>query len=213
MRKHLVPGEQVIVTTRPQPRKLAGAAVVFVLAPALAAFATAWVVRGEAARLVPAVRPGWTPWLLGACAAAVLAAWLGYCLPRLLRWHGTRYILTSRRLLARSGVVGRRENQVNLASVRNLTVHETLVQRLLRSGNISLETGYQGTMTLPDVPEAARFRDFILDAIADLPADPRESGTGAEGLGSRAPEGDGTGSGGAGNGGQRAAGEGGRYER
>lgn len=180
MRKHLVPGEQVIVTTRPQPRKLTGAAVVFVLAPALAAFTAAGVVRGEAARLIPAVDPRWTPWLVGACALAVPAAWLGYCLPRLLRWHGTRYILTSRRLLARSGVVGRQERQANLASVRNLTVHETVVQRLFRSGNISLETGYQDTMTFQDVPEAARFRDFILDAIADLPVDRQDSGTGTD---------------------------------
>ena len=207
MRKHLVPGEQVIVTTRPQPRKLAGAVVVFILAPALAAFAMAWVVRGGAARLVPAVRPDWTPWLLGACAAAVAAAWLGYCLPRLVRWHGTRYILTSLRLIARSGVLRRREHQVNLASVRNLTVHETLVQRLLRSGNISLETGYQDTMILEDVPEAARFRDFVLDAIAELPADPPASGPGGTGPGD-----DGTGSRGSGHGGRQESG-GGRYER
>lgn len=198
MRKHLVPGEQVIVATRPQPRKLTGAAVVFVLAPALAAFAAAWIVRGEASRLIPAADPRWTPWLVGACALAVPAAWLGYCLPRLLRWHGTRYILTSRRLVARSGVVSRKEHQVNLASVRNLTVHETVVQRLFRSGNISLETGYQDTMTFRDVPEAARFRDFILDAIADLPADRQDAGNGAD---------DGT------DGGQWAAGEGGRDER
>jgi hypothetical protein len=32
-----------------------------------------------------------------------------------------------------------------------------------------LETGYQGAVTFPDVPEVARFRDFILDAIRDLP--------------------------------------------
>ncbi|MFJ6076840.1 PH domain-containing protein [Pseudarthrobacter sp. NPDC092419] len=198
MRKHLVPGEQVIVTTRPQPRKLAGAVVVFILAPAMSAFAAAWVIRGEAVRLVPALRQEWTPWLVAALAAAVLAAWLGYCLPRLLRWHGTRYILTSRRLLARSGMLRRSEHQVNLASVRNLTVHETLLQRLLRSGNISLETGYQDTMTLPDVPEAARFRDFILDAIAELPADTRESGSEAAQFGGTEPEDGGTGSGGAG---------------
>ncbi|MFP5312312.1 MAG: PH domain-containing protein, partial [Actinomycetes bacterium] len=55
MRKSLVPGEQVIVTTRPQPRKLAGAAVAFVLAPALAAYASAWIIRGGAVRLAPAL--------------------------------------------------------------------------------------------------------------------------------------------------------------
>lgn len=170
MRKGLVPGEQVIVTTRPQPRKLAGAAVAFVLAPALAAFASAWIIRGGA-RAVPALGARGTPWLVAACVAAAAAVWLGYCLPRLLRWHSTRYTLTSRRMVARYGILNRREQQVNLASVRNLGVHETLLQRLVRSGNISLETGYQGVVVFRDVPEVSRFRDFILDAIGELPDD------------------------------------------
>lgn len=171
MRRSLVPGEQVIVTTRPQPRKLAGAAVAFVLAPALAAYASAWIIRGGAARLAPALNRQWTPWLVTACVAAAAAVWLGYCLPRLLRWHSTRYTLTSQRMVARYGLLSRRDQQVNLSAVRNLTVHESLLQRLVRSGNISLETGYQGVVTFRDVPEVARFRDFILDAIGELPDD------------------------------------------
>jgi hypothetical protein len=71
--------------------------------------------------------------------------------------------------MARYGMVRRRDEQVNLASVRNVTVHQSVLQRILRSGNISLETGYQSVVTIQDVPEAARFRDFILDAVAELP--------------------------------------------
>jgi membrane protein YdbS with pleckstrin-like domain len=171
MRRTLLPGEQVIVTTRPQPRKLAGAAVAFVLAPALAAYASAWIIRGGAAPLAPALNRQWTPWLVTACVAAAAAVWLGYCLPRLLRWHSTRYTLTSQRMVARYGLLSRRDQQVNLSAVRNLTVHESLLQRLVRSGTISLETGYQGVVTFRDVPEVARFRDFILDAIGELPDD------------------------------------------
>jgi hypothetical protein len=63
--------------------------------------------------------------------------------------------------------------------VRHLTVHESVLQRLLRSGNISLETGYQGVVTFQDVPEVARFRDFILDALEDLP-DERDGQSGGE---------------------------------
>jgi hypothetical protein len=74
-------------------------------------------------------------------------------------------------MVARYGLLNRRDQQVNLASVRNLTVHESLLQRLVRSGNISLETGYQGVVTFRDVPEVAKFRDFILDAIGELPDD------------------------------------------
>ena len=169
MRKDLAPGEQVITITRPQPRKLAGPAAAFIGAPAAAAFASAWTLRGEATRLVPAVSADWTPWIVLACLLAAAWVWLAYCLPGLLRWQGTRYILTSRRVMARYGMMRRRDEQVNLASVRNVTVHQSVVQRILRSGNISLETGYQSVVTIPDVPEAARFRDFVLDAVADLP--------------------------------------------
>jgi membrane protein YdbS with pleckstrin-like domain len=170
MRKDLVPGEQVITTTRPQPRKLAGAAAAFVAAPAAAAFAAAWTLRGETARLVPGLSAAWTPWIVLACILAVAWIWLAYCLPRLLRWQGTRYILTSRRIVARYGMMRRRDVQVNLAAVRNVTVHQTVLQRILRSGNISLETGYQGDVRIQDVPEAFRFRDFVLDAMDELPA-------------------------------------------
>ncbi|MHC6591120.1 PH domain-containing protein [Arthrobacter sp. C152] len=180
MRRGLAPGEQVIVTTRPQPRKLSGAAVAFVLAPALAAFAAAWIIRGGAARLVPSAGAKATPWLVAACVLAAAAVWLGYCLPRLLRWQGTRYTLTSQRMVARFGLLNRRDQQVDLASVRNLTVHETLLQRLVHSGNISLETGYRGVVVFHDVPEVARFRDFILDAIGELPGG-HDDGPGAAG--------------------------------
>ena len=68
MRKELLPGEQVIVVTRPQPRTLTGPALMFILAPALAAYASAWIVKGGPARLVPLITTEWTkewtPWLV-----------------------------------------------------------------------------------------------------------------------------------------------------
>ncbi|KRE59166.1 hypothetical protein ASG92_04780 [Arthrobacter sp. Soil736] len=169
MRKELLPGEQVIVVTRPQPRMLFVPAVVFVLMPALAAFASAWIIRGGLSGLVPAVSGEWTFWLVAACVLA--AAWVlcGYCLPRLMRWHATRYFLTSQRILARYGVLRRRDQQVFLASVRNVTVSQTMLQRMLRSGNISLDAGHQFSAELRDVPEVATFHRFLLDAIDELP--------------------------------------------
>ncbi|UZX02430.1 PH domain-containing protein [Arthrobacter sp. CDRTa11] len=171
MRKDLVPGEQVIVTTRPQPRQLAGPAAAFIAAPAAAAFASAWISRGEATRLVPGISAEWSPWLVTGCVLAAAWIWLGYCLPRFLRWQATRYTLTSRRIVARYGMLRRRDQQVNLAAVRDVTLRQSVLQRILRSGNIFLETGYHGSIAIQDVPEAARFRDFVLDAIDGLPRD------------------------------------------
>ncbi|MDQ0822042.1 membrane protein YdbS with pleckstrin-like domain [Arthrobacter sp. V1I7] len=169
MRKELLPGEQVIAATRPQPRMLIVPALLFIAVPALTAYACAWIVKGGPAKLVPLVRPEWTAWLIGGC--VVLAAWvlLGYCLPRALTWHATRYTLTSQRLVARYGMLRRRDQQVYLAAVRNVEIRQSLLQRVLRSGNISLDTGYPSSTVVPDVPEVATFRNFILEAINELP--------------------------------------------
>ena len=169
MRKDLLPGEQVIAETRPQPRTLIVPALLFIAVPALAAYGCAWIVKGGPAKAVPLVRPEWTVWLLGACVA--LAAWvlLGYCLPRALTWQATRYTLTSQRLVARYGMLRRRDQQVYLTAVRNVEIRQSLLQRVLRSGNIFLDTGYPASTVVPDVPEAATFRDFILEAMDELP--------------------------------------------
>jgi uncharacterized membrane protein YdbT with pleckstrin-like domain len=169
MRKDLLPGEQVIVVTRPQPRRLAFPAMLFVIVPAVGAFASAWIVKGEPARLVPLITREWTSWLVAVCAGAVAWILLGYCLPRVLRWHATRYVLTSRRIVAREGMLRRRDQQVSLASVRHVGISQSLTQRILRSGNISLDTGHGEDTVIPEVPEVSRFRNFILDAIDELP--------------------------------------------
>ncbi|MDR6507384.1 hypothetical protein J2805_003089 [Arthrobacter oryzae] len=59
--------------------------------------------------------------------------------------------------------------QISLASVRHVGVSQSLWQRILRSGNISLDTGHGEDTVIPDVPEAAKFRNFVLDAIDELP--------------------------------------------
>ncbi|WP_159708446.1 PH domain-containing protein [Arthrobacter sp. 18067] len=169
MRKELLPGEQVITITRQQSRSLFFPILAFVLAPALTGYACAWIVKGNAQRVAPFITVEWTPWLMGIC--VVLAAWLliGYSLKRALRWRSIRYILTSRRILAKFGMFRRRDWQVSLMAVRNVGVHQSMLQRALHSGNISLDTGHSGTAVLADVPEVGKFRGFILDAMDELP--------------------------------------------
>lgn len=169
MRKELLPGEQVIVITRRQPGMLVAPALVFILVPALTAYACAWIVKGGPARLLPVINSAWTPWLVTACVAVGALIVLAYGLPRYLRWRGMRYILTSRRIIARYGMLRRRDWQVSLAAIRNVGVHQSMLQRIFRSGNISLDTGHTNGAVMAGVPEANTFRVFILDAIDELP--------------------------------------------
>lgn len=169
MRKELLPGEQVITITRPQARSLFLPVLAFVVVPALAAYGCAWLVKGNAQRLVSFITVEWTPWLMGSWVA--LAAWLllAYSMKRVMRWRATRYVLTSRRILAKYGMFRRNDWQVSLMAIRNVGVQQTLIQRTLHSGNISLDTGPSGIAVLKDVPDVGKFRGFILDAMDELP--------------------------------------------
>ncbi|MDR6437271.1 putative membrane protein YdbT with pleckstrin-like domain [Paenarthrobacter nicotinovorans] len=169
MRKELLPGEQVITITRQQARSLFFPVLAFLAAPALTGYACAWIVKGNPQRLASFITVEWTPWLIGLC--LLLAAWLvfGYSLRRVMRWNSVRYILTSRRILAKYGMFRRRDWQVSLVAIRNVGIHQSMFQRALHSGNISLDTGHSGTAVLADVPEVAKFRGFILDAMDELP--------------------------------------------
>lgn len=159
--------------TRQQPRMLFGPVLAFILVPAAAAFACAWIVKGGPGKLLPVITSEWTQWLVGACLAVVAIVLLGYSLPAFIRWRGIRYILTSGRIVARFGMLRRGDWQVPLAAVRGVGIKQSLLQRILRSGNISLDTGHSGDALLADVPEVGKFRSFILEAMAELPASAR----------------------------------------
>lgn len=169
MRKELLPGEQVITITRQQGRSLFFPVLAFIVVSALTGFACAWIVRENPQRLAPFITAEWTPWLVGS--VVILAAWFlaAYSLKRVLRWRSIKYILTSRRVLAKNGMFRRSDWQVSLMAVRNVGVQQSMLQRALHSGNISLDTGHSGIAVLADVPEVGKFRGFILDAMDELP--------------------------------------------
>ncbi|BCW35389.1 hypothetical protein StoSoilA2_14450 [Arthrobacter sp. StoSoilA2] len=170
MRKELLPGEQVITITRQQARSLFLPTLAFIVVPALAAYACAWIIKGNPQRLAPFITVEWTPWLVGACVAVAGFVLVAYSLRRVLKWRSVRFILTSRRIIAKYGMFRRGDWQVSLMAVRSVGVHQNLLQRTLHSGNISLDTGPSGEAVLTDVPEVGKFRGYILDAMDELPS-------------------------------------------
>lgn len=167
MRRTLAPGEQTIISTRPQARSLVWPAMLFVLASALCGYLAALLHRGLG-KVAPAL-VGYEDEL---ALAVVLIAAVGvgtFCLRRLLGWAATRYLLTSRRLVSRRGLLRRYEQQFPLVAVQNLGTRQSVLQRLLRSGNVVVDLGPEGGAVFKDVPEVERFRAFALDAIEELP--------------------------------------------
>jgi len=88
-----------------------------------------------------------------ALAAAVPLAWF---VVRFVRWRRTSLVITSVRLVGRSGVVTRREWEIPLAEIERVDAMQPFLQRLVGAGWIELTlTGGRGVRIVEDVRKPA----------------------------------------------------------
>ena len=153
-------------------------AAVFIVLCGAAGVAAGWLSRGRLEQLVPWLPPSTRAWL--PFVPVALAAWavLAYCAPRLIAYRSLVYVLTSRRVLCTERGLRRGGREMPLSMIRDVHVSQGVLQGMLRSGTITLASGQAAQLTLTDVPEVRRFRQFVLEAIDDLPA--RGAGAGPE---------------------------------
>jgi membrane protein YdbS with pleckstrin-like domain len=135
-RKLLNPGEEVVLDLRPHWR--------FFLRPGFALLlAVAGFVAGAVVDL-----PEWGQVAL----AAVTLVALCWLIGRYVRWTTTSFVLTTDRLIHRSGVLGRRGTEIRLENVQTVFLHQSLVERLLRSGDLVIESGGErGRQSFADI--------------------------------------------------------------
>lgn len=167
MRLKLAPGERVIVASRKQARGLLGPFIFFLLMLAALFFGLGWLNRNGAA--LPSWSAEWVPVLPPAMMVVAGVLILRFSARPLLRWLNTCYILTSRRLIVRRGWSRKQWQENLLVGVYQVRTRQSLLQRLLRSGTLTVDLGYGRTVSFTDVPEVERFKAFILASIERLP--------------------------------------------
>ncbi|HEY7948873.1 MAG TPA: PH domain-containing protein [Acidimicrobiales bacterium] len=154
-RKLLTDGEDVVVDLRPHWAFLGWPLVATVGAVALA-------VAVEAA--VSSLPTGVLYVLLAAI--GLTALWLA---GRLLRWVTTSLVLTTMRMVERSGVFARRALEIRLDRINELSYHQSLVARLFRTGEVMVEMGGEtGVVTFEHVPRPAAFQSLITEQMSAL---------------------------------------------
>ncbi|MFC3298681.1 PH domain-containing protein [Arthrobacter agilis] len=164
MRVRLLPGERVIVRTRANPLPLVGPMIAGFLLLALGGFGLGFLSRAD----LPGLGE-WQPVLLLVVLAAVVFLLARIVARPLVHWAGNRYVLTSMRLIHRSGTARRSEHQINLSAISQLQTDQTLMQRLVGSGTIVADLGYDRAHTYRDIPRMATFKEYVVQAISDLP--------------------------------------------
>ena len=152
-RKLLAPGEEIYLDSRPNWSYLFWPSVftVIVLAGCVAVFVL-W-----------ASAPAFMAWVLlalGVCALVYFAA-------RYIGWRTKSFVVTSQRIVYRTGAVRRTGREIPIGRVQDVTYHQTVVERIVRAGSLTVESaGRQGQDTFPDISRPAEVQSLINRVVA-----------------------------------------------
>jgi membrane protein YdbS with pleckstrin-like domain len=151
-RRLLTEDEEVIVELRPHWAFLGGPLVIAVVVVALAITAVA---------SFPDAPSGLMYLLLAVVVGSAL--WLA---ARLVRWFATSLVVTTSRVVQRSGVLVRNGLELRLERINQLSYHQSILARMLRTGELDVETGVEtGVVVFRHVPRPAAVQSVITEQI------------------------------------------------
>ncbi len=84
---------------------------------------------------------------------ALVAAWLVWLGQRLARWSTTHFVVTSDRIVFRTGVLAKHGRDIPLERVNDITSNQTFFERIIGAGDLLIESaGERGQQTFSDIP-------------------------------------------------------------
>lgn len=102
--------------------------------------------------------------LLGVAVFAVI--WLIAFLVKLAEWRTTHFVLTTDRLIVRSGVLSKQSREIPLERINDLSYHQSLFERLVGAGDLVIESaGERGQDTFSRVPHPERVQQLVYAEI------------------------------------------------
>ena len=97
-------------------------------------------------------------WVLG-----VSVVLFSYPLWQHLKWNKVRYILSSTKIEIQQGLIDKNSSYLALWHIQNVTVNESLLDRILGIGDILIDSaGSANKMTLKKIRQPRRYADIIL---------------------------------------------------
>lgn len=100
--------------------------------------------------------------------AIVVVAWAALSLPPIVNRRFMVYVLTTERIIVRSGILSRSSVEIPLDSIQNVNFEQNPFERMLRYGDVTLESaGEGGQSVLKDVPNPEAFQSMIYRSRED----------------------------------------------
>ncbi|BBZ10193.1 PH domain-containing protein [Mycobacterium branderi] len=156
----LAGGEQVVLHRHPHWKRLIGAVVVLVLATGLASFGSAVVNTTD-----------WNPTTKNVVYAVISAVWLvvvGWLtLWPFLDWLTTHFVITDRRVMFRHGLLTRSGIDIPLARINSVEFRHRIVDRILRTGTLIIESASQDPLEFNDIPRVEQVHALLYHEVFD----------------------------------------------
>lgn len=104
-------------------------------------------------------------WLIPAVSLLSLVFFLGLGVPPLVKRQFTLYVLTSERIVVRTGVLNRSSKEIPLESISNVVFNQSVLERMLGYGDVFLESSGETSATrLDDVADPELFQSRVYAA-------------------------------------------------
>ncbi|MEO8163040.1 MAG: PH domain-containing protein [Ilumatobacteraceae bacterium] len=156
-RKSLNPDEELILELHPHWWHFAAPTGGVVAAIVLAILFTKWSGNVDWDWLKQFV--GWIRWV-------VVLASLGFLAVRALQWRTTHFVVTSHRVIYRHGVIGKIGIDIPLERVNNVSIHQSVFERMIDAGDLLIESGGEdGQQRFSDIREPDEVQNIIHNAI------------------------------------------------
>jgi uncharacterized membrane protein YdbT with pleckstrin-like domain len=119
------------------------------------------VVLAVAGYLLGTFDQHWARWTVAG--VGVLLLLLLFVMP-FLRWRTTMFVITTKRVVTREGVLTRSGRDIPLSRVNDVSFSHNLFERLLRCGTLTVESaGERGQVVLTDIPRVAEVQHKLYE--------------------------------------------------
>lgn len=100
--------------------------------------------------------------ILGWLVLALLVITAVWLIIRYLKWLTTNFVITSNRLIFRSGVIGKSGIEIPLERVNNVNFNQTVFERILGAGDLLIESGGEdGQQRFTDIRHPSQVQNLI----------------------------------------------------
>ena len=91
-------------------------------------------------------------WARPAILVAALVAFFFLALVPFLQWMYTNFVLTSDRLITRTGVIAKKSKEIPLERINDVAFNQTVIERMLKAGDLLIESaGERGQTQISNV--------------------------------------------------------------